>query len=183
MGVDHSNLGSGGQMYETVIKQIRGVISARVILDKDGNFEEVHILANTERSPKQIVRDVETVIMVAFGIALDHKVVSVVQMGDDHLKMTGDHWRPRIHSINTSISRQTTDVSLKIMIEDKIIEGKASGPNSPINRMRMVAEAALDALEKFFEGKVHLSVDAGCQSQVWRRRCDYCFRFLRRPGK
>lgn len=159
MATDFRNSGPGGQMYETVIKQIRGVISARVVLDRDGNFEEIHILSNTERSPKQIVRDVETVIMVAFGISLDHKIISVVQMGEDNLKISSENWRPKIHSINTSVSQQRTEVVIKISMQDKIMEGTASGPNSPLNRMRMVSEAVLNALEKYFEGKVHLSVD------------------------
>ncbi len=159
MGMDFKNSSTGGQMYETVIKQIRGVLSARVVLDREGNFEEVHILANTERSPKQIVRDVETVIIVVFGISLDHKIISVVQMGEDNLKFSSDNWRPRIHTINTTMSQQKAEVTIKMTVQDKTLEGAASGANSPLNSMRMVAEATLNALEKFFEGRVHLSVD------------------------
>lgn len=159
MGADFRNSSPGGQMYETVIKQIKGVISTRVVLDRDGNFEEIHILSNVERSPKQIVRDVETVIIVAFGITLDHKIISVVQIGEENLKFSGENWRPYMQSINTSVSKQQTEVTVTVLVKDKILEGKASGSNSPLNRMRMVAEAVLNAMEKYFEGKVHFSAD------------------------
>jgi len=159
MGTDSRNSSPDSQMYEAVIKQIKGVISTRVVLDRDGNFEEIHILANVERSPKQIVRDVETVIMVAFGISLDHKIISVVQIGEENLGFSSENWRPSIHSINTTLSKLKSDVTVAVLIKDKIIEGAASGSNSPLNCMRLVSEAVLNAMEKYFEGKVHFSVD------------------------
>lgn len=159
MGTDFEKSNSKCKMYEEVIKQIRGVINNRVVLDKDGNFEEVHIIANLERSPKQIVRDVETLAMVAFGIHLDHKIVSVVQMSEENFKVDKVNIRPSLQGINTSLTKQKINATVDIVIKDQAVAGSASGSNSPLNRLRVVAKAVLNAIEKFYERKVSFSVD------------------------
>jgi len=154
-----NNSDTGAKKYENVIKQIRGVIAVRVVLDHEGDFEEIHVLAGTERNPKQLVRDIETVIMVAFGIVMDHKKISIVQMPEDNIMLSADNWRPRLVCIDTSISKVKISATVQLSVLERTVEGTASGPNSPLNRMRMVATATLAALERFSEGRVSLSVD------------------------
>ncbi|MDD4754046.1 MAG: hypothetical protein PHT78_12530 [Desulfitobacteriaceae bacterium] len=147
------------QSYEAVIKKLRGVLSSRVVLDKEGNFEEIHVLADMERNPKVIVRDIETAFMVSFGISLDHKKVSVVQMAEEQLELGGEVARPCLEGIGTSVSRSKVEAKISLSFKNKLVEGIAGGLNSPFNRMRVVAEAALDALAKLYEGRVTFAVD------------------------
>src|SRR3954471_6081038 len=56
------------------------VNAARIVEDEAGRPVEVHILASRDKHAKQIVRDVQSVAMATFGLELDRRVVSVVQL-------------------------------------------------------------------------------------------------------
>lgn len=160
MGADKSNsTGNGIVAYETLIQQIRGVVAARVILDSVGNFTEIHVVSNLERNPKQIVRDIETVMMVKFGIPLDHKIISVVQIAEGICSRNQENWRPRLTTVQTVVSRQKIDVSVSLSIQEKSYEGRASGTNTNSNRVRLVAAATLNALEHYLDKSVILAVE------------------------
>ena len=58
---------------ENLLKQIRDVISVSIVLDEHNQIEEIHVLAEDNRSAKQLVRDIETLLRVEYGIELDHK--------------------------------------------------------------------------------------------------------------
>jgi hypothetical protein len=47
----------------------------------DESPTEVHIVADAGRSPKQIARDVQSLAAAALGLQIDHRIVSVVQIG------------------------------------------------------------------------------------------------------
>src|SRR5262249_9746872 len=75
---------------------------ARLVADDAGRIIEAHIIAAPTKHPKQIVRDVQSVLLAEFGLELDRKVVSVVQLGDDDLPRPADErvaGRPSIVSI------------------------------------------------------------------------------------
>ena len=50
---------SDRERIEELIHQVRGVLSAYVSITQEGEVEEVHVLGDAERTPKQIVRDIE----------------------------------------------------------------------------------------------------------------------------
>jgi ribosomal protein S24E len=66
---------------ETDLLKISGVLSSRIVGDQAPS--EIHIVANTDRSPKQVVRDVQSLAAARFGISIDHRIVSIVQIGDE----------------------------------------------------------------------------------------------------
>jgi hypothetical protein len=57
------------------------ISAARVVTDESGRPTEVHILADTAKHAKQVVRDVQSVALASVGIELDRRIVSVVQLG------------------------------------------------------------------------------------------------------
>ena len=57
------------------------VSAARIVTDRIGRPTEVHILAQGDKHPKQIVRDIQSVALASFGIEIDRRIVSVVQLG------------------------------------------------------------------------------------------------------
>jgi hypothetical protein len=65
--------------YVEYINRLPGVISSDVVIDGD-NISEVHVLSNSTRTPKQLVRDVQSVFSARFHKKIDHKVVSVAQI-------------------------------------------------------------------------------------------------------
>jgi hypothetical protein len=67
---------------EEALSRIQGVTAASVITLADGQPTEIHVLASPARHAKQIVRDVQSLAMAQYGIDLDHRIVSVVQLDD-----------------------------------------------------------------------------------------------------
>jgi hypothetical protein len=61
---------------ELTLSQIRGVCAASVILDQNRDVSEIHIVASMERKPKQIVRDVETLLFVKHRVKVDYRKIS-----------------------------------------------------------------------------------------------------------
>ena len=74
---------------EQDLVRIMGVSSARVV--GDGAPREVHVVASSSRPPKQVVRDVQSLAAARFGITIDHRIVSVVQMDEEKPQEAGIH--------------------------------------------------------------------------------------------
>ncbi len=62
------------------LQQIRGVRAASVALDVDGQVSEVHLVGGASRPPKQIVRDAESLLHAQFGMRIDYRKISLVQL-------------------------------------------------------------------------------------------------------
>src|SRR5438045_7214762 len=56
------------------------VTAARIVVDDDGRPTELHILALPDKHAKQVVRDIQSVAMASFGLDLDRRLISVVQL-------------------------------------------------------------------------------------------------------
>jgi hypothetical protein len=83
---DNDSAGSAEQNRELLglesdLLKITGVLSARVV-GRDAP-SEIHVVATPNRPPKQVVRDVQSLAAARFGISIDHRIVSVVQLGEE----------------------------------------------------------------------------------------------------
>lgn len=65
---------------ERELCRIPEISAARIVADPAGRPTEVHILATTDKHAKQVVRDVQSVAIASFGLELDRRVISVVQL-------------------------------------------------------------------------------------------------------
>lgn len=69
---------------ERTLTGLKDVRSARIIADDNGNILEVHAVASAGRSPKQIARDVESMLVAKLGMLIDHRKISIAQVeGED----------------------------------------------------------------------------------------------------
>src|SRR5206468_9370077 len=78
---------------ERELCRIPEVTAARIVVNGDGRASEVHVLASPEKHAKQVVRDIQSVAMASFGLALDRRVISVVQLegnGTSNSLMAGE---------------------------------------------------------------------------------------------
>ena len=146
---------------ERAIGQIAEVKAARVVATPEGEILEVHVLALPSKSPKQLVRDVESTLMASFDIAVDHKKISIAQLGADAVpapaprvdSVTPDaSMRPRIHAINASVSGLLSEAAVTLEIDGRTHMGEASAPSSQTGRQRIIAEATLNAVAKLMSG-------------------------------
>ncbi len=152
------NTGAGGmaikqenaqyiQEIETIISQVQGVVSGRIVCQED-EILEIHVLANASRSPKQVVRDIESAVLVTLGVQLDHKKISVAQL-DSGLSLPAEaENRFRFRSINYTAENGKAEIMITIDAGSSSHTAKLSGPNTRQNRLRLIAGATLSAVEK-----------------------------------
>ncbi|WP_258360799.1 hypothetical protein [Moorella sulfitireducens (nom. illeg.)] len=180
--------------YERVICQIKDVLGARLVTAPDGSIGEIHIMAGSNRSPKQIVRDVESALLIQLGVTVDHKKISVVQV--DEREMPGEVAEERLPYRAAGISLRVVSINLftrgleaEVTVElggrpdGDVYQGFASGPNFPSHHLRLVAEATLNAVEKASLGKWRLALEDLALVEVAHRRAAVCVIVLvRREG-
>jgi hypothetical protein len=66
---------------EKVLTRLRGVVAAHIVADAQGEIAEVHVIATDERNVRQILRDVEAALAAQLGIKIDHRKISIAQVG------------------------------------------------------------------------------------------------------
>ena len=139
---------------EESLGRLPTVDAVRVVAD-NGHVAEVHVLAVPGKPPKQIVRDVQSLAMAAYGIAVDRRVISVVQIQDDQI---GQVHRPSILDIAETAEGNHLEISVSLGWHSEVFRGAATGPQSLETRPRLVGEATLRALEQALNGDVALAL-------------------------
>jgi hypothetical protein len=161
---------------EDALRHIQGVRAASVVTGPDAVPTEVHVLADPGKAAKQVVRDVQSLAMARYDIDIDHRIVSVVQMGDDEVRAVpaaareeprgadapetaedaddtddgddGDDGvvRPAIAAIMVRSGKGETEASVTLAAGDQLFEGRSHGPAGASHRARLVAVATVDAV-------------------------------------
>lgn len=52
---------------ELLVEKLEGIISVKFIADNDGELEEIHVLSDKVKSPKQLSRDIQSAISAYFA--------------------------------------------------------------------------------------------------------------------
>jgi len=152
--------------YEALIRRIKDVISARVMFSPDGQIEEIHVLASGDRNAKQLVRDVESLLM-AQGVPVDHKKISVALLAPEP-SSSGD----RMRVVGFTVSRQgrTAECRVRLEFRGSTAEGSAQGPGTGSGHVRITAEAALAAVQRFIKSPSELFLEDCGVVQIGGRR-------------
>jgi len=153
MGEDSPRATVTVEEIESLLSRLSGVISSRVVINNWGAIEEVHILANTDRSPKQVVRDVESSLAARWGITIDHKKISVAQLSG------GSAQGPtRVKLLNVVVTNDTQRNRLCARVElGKLndsgppFEGVAEGNNSRYQALKVVCQSTVNALNRVID--------------------------------
>jgi hypothetical protein len=141
--------------YEELIRQIKDVISARIVTDKEAGIAEIHVLAGSGRGPKQVVRDIESALMAQFGISIDHKKISVAQMREDDMRPVNE-FRPSVTSVSVVSKGRAMEARVQLSIGEETFEGTASGPSTANNKLRLISQATALALEGYLSGSCNI---------------------------
>lgn len=151
---------------EKEICRIPDVTAARVVTGDDGAPVEVHILSLPSKHPKQIVRDVQSVSMAKFGLDLDRRVVSVVQLdsvatgtlaGDS--PEGADGTRVTVDSVAATRTGLHCNTQVVLRVGDAVATGTAEGLVATSTMHRLVAHATLAALRQLEAGGVNADVE------------------------
>jgi hypothetical protein len=152
---------------EAALADVGEIKAARVVASHDGVIQEIHVLALPTKQPKQLVRDIESTLMAQFGIPIDHKKISIALLGRDAIKPEAVETeadrntlaRPRICSINATVSGVQASASVALEIGGTEYVGNSSGPASQTGRLRLVALAALDAVSQYTDATISFALE------------------------
>lgn len=160
---------------ERELCRISEVTAARVVADPDGRIAEVHILSLPHKHAKQVVRDVQSVAMATFGLDLDRRVVSVVQLDavasssitgpdadddldeDDPAAFRGS----RINVDGVTADRNGLQCTARVVLTrgDQRATGTAEGLVATSSVLRLVAQATIAALRHLEPAAIRSDVE------------------------
>ena len=145
---------------EREICRLPDVSIARLVAEPGGRVSEVHVVAVAGKHPKQIVRDVQSIALASFGLELDRRIISVVQLRgntlDEHLAADA---RPSIVRITAEANGLRSLVHVTLARADEEMVGFAEGSIATTARHRLVAAATVDALRQLEPAAECLDVD------------------------
>lgn len=134
--------------FESDLKRVPGVKGARVV--GDGTPTEIHIVAGPDRSPKQVVRDVQSLAAAGFGFPIDHRIVSIVQLEENQpAASNGDKGRrPVLDRVVLASKGEDGWVKVGLRWPDgEVTEGVGTAGSSRETRARAASDAVARALE------------------------------------
>lgn len=172
---------------ETAIRRLRDVEEVSVLADGD-DIREIHVLTSSERPPKNIVRDIQTVLRTGLGLAIDHRVVSVAlaQKGGEPGRPAAEvpaeallegpaepefartAERIQFEGVNLFVSGPRTQAQVELRWQGLPRIGSAAGWSSRDESHRLVAQAAATAVQEFLADPVALNVQ-GVEFQAFGR--------------
>jgi len=144
------------QELEETLARLPSINAVRIVGGKEG-IREVHVLAAPDKAAKQVVRDVQSLALARFGITVDRRAISVVQIGPERLDPGED--RPAIKGVHEIPEGARTTVAVTLGWHGEEYVGTATGPAAQSARYRLVGEAALRAIEDLLPGEA-LALDS-----------------------
>lgn len=162
---------------EAAIRRLRDVEGVSVRAEGD-DILEIHVLTSSERPPKNIVRDVQTVLRTGLGVGIDHRVVSVARaqsgetaaapgpvatpepLFDDGAETETPRPGERIQfeGVNLFVSGPRTQAQVELRWQGLPRIGSAAGWSARDESHRLVAQAAAAAVQEFLADPVALNV-------------------------
>lgn len=136
--------------YCDYISKLPGVINSNVVFE-EGEITEIHVLANTVRTPKQIVRDIQSLFMAQFHREIDHKIVSVAQIDYEIKEEKKPDMRFIIESVLIAKKRSETQVEVCLTLDEHSFTGKQTTMNDYYDIYRGIAVATLEAVLQYDE--------------------------------
>jgi len=150
---------------DQLLQTLTGVVRARVRMNGDGSgLSEIHILSDGALPPKQIVRNIETLLKTAFELTIDHRIVSIAVLKEGAPLAQGEvepagaetprGATPRLVFQRLTVTQDeplkcTAHVELKL--GDVIFEGTHRDTDTPKARLYSSARAVIEALDYLAE--------------------------------
>jgi hypothetical protein len=120
---------------------------------------EVHILSDQSRSPKQIVRDIQSAMNARFLIDLDHRIISVAQIpGSLNVRNLQPKKRLLCERLEFSTGRESTSATVILSLGGTEKRGDTVSILSGTERSRAIAQAAVSTINHFLAQSVQVSL-------------------------
>lgn len=146
---------------EELIASLSGVLSARIVANRAGEVEEVHVLTTAGVAAKQVVRNVESALMAQLGMKVDHRKISVAQTAEvkpmqvlEAAAVTEAASRRKLVFGELVVeSPRPKRVVIRVVLRSGglELEGVEEGVDEARSRVQMAARATVKALERELE--------------------------------
>lgn len=159
MGIHHYD----SEQCRQLLSALTGVYAAGVRFEED-QLVEIHVLASLDRNPKQVSRDVQSVLFAAYGIEVDHRIISIAQLPDNPFvaretpaaeekpapaaadAISLKPIRPLFTGLESGRKDGSYHVSVQLSCEDQVYTGSAYCRDTLSHRNRAAAQATIDAV-------------------------------------
>jgi hypothetical protein len=156
---------------ENGIRGLPDVQDARILVE-GGEIREVHVISESRKPAKLIVKDVVGLMWTRYNRRIDHRIVGVVRVGapvngaprpgplpEPAAPVLDEPSRIRFGSVNLYMDGARAQAQVELRWKGVLRMGSASGWCSREGAHRLVAAAALAALQEFLDDDVALGVE------------------------
>lgn len=143
---------------ESSLRQVKGVYACRVVMDAPNEVGEIHVVGAPDRKPKQIVRDIESLLFAKFGLRVNYRKISLAQMQEEKaFAALGS--RPRLLAAESVTEGDARITRVRLADNGNVFEGVARQPKDG-DVGRAACLATLDALNKMVGRSGQFALDA-----------------------
>ena len=127
-----------------------------LFLGPTGRIDELHVLVNAKRAPKQIARDIESALRAHLDVLLDYKKISIAQV-QGRAALGGaaagaGRVRLRFSDVSLAVHGSRAAATVHLKRDDALsIPAWQTGHASGYNQLRLIATAAIRAVEDSHE--------------------------------
>ncbi len=139
---------------EQIVRLIPGISEVKVHLEED-EVSEIHVLSDSRRHPKQIVRDIESTLAAQMGIQIDWKKVSIAQIDD----YENPKHRLVLDTLHVKMKGDTAEIQVELLEGENSLVGSVAGLASQRQRLRSAVMATLEAVQGSLSTATHLSIE------------------------
>ena len=163
------------ECYRALLTQLPGVFAAGIRMDEENNLREIHILASSERNPKQISRDVQSALFAAYGLDIDHRIISIAQLSENPIQSPPEpeqepiskgiieSHRLRCKAISHQMDEDGYTIKVVLQHDGQDYEGMDQCQHSINQRLMATVQATINAVHAFFGGnKIYHPVVVQC---------------------
>lgn len=129
--------------FQNTISKIEGIKYVKLVFD-DKEIQEIHVISNAIRSPKQIVRDIESTLLAIFNYKIDRKIISIAQIDDGEKRKLG---RIIYEGTSAFVKDNIIQCEVKLVFDEEEFSSVERAVNTSLNRNRVVAKAAINTIE------------------------------------
>ena len=129
--------------FQNVILKIEGIKYVKLVFD-DKEIQEIHVISNAIRAPKQIVRDIESTLLAIFNYRIDRKIISIAQIDDGEKRKLG---RIIYEGTSAFVKDNIIQCEVKLFFDEEEFSSVERAVNTSLNRNRVVAKAAINTIE------------------------------------
>ncbi|NIM05931.1 MAG: hypothetical protein GTO55_06565 [Armatimonadetes bacterium] len=133
---------------EGTIRRLRSVVSARVRGNEKGEIEEIHVVTDDSRHPKQVSRDIESLLLSELGLRVDHRKISIAQLREPGL-LAGES-RLKFLRVDLSMNRADTEIKVSLGAGEDIFSGTSRSERSEA-QLEAVAQATAAAVNEYVQ--------------------------------